>query len=86
MSVLVLELDHEHGAHAGDGPAHADVGAAVHLSHDSFEDSGAELGAAFVAEEEPARGGVGEEGEDLLGGAAQVSGRGWGRRRLRCLR
>jgi hypothetical protein len=41
-------------AGAGDAPADADVGAAVHLAHDPFEDAGAEVGAAFVAEQEPA--------------------------------
>ena len=47
--VLVLEFGHEEGSDAGDGPADADVGAAVHLAHDSFEDAGADVGSAFVA-------------------------------------
>jgi hypothetical protein len=63
--LAVAELDHEDGAYAFDAPADADVGAAVHFAHDSFEDAGADLGSSFVAEEEPPSGGVGEEGEDF---------------------
>ncbi len=46
-----------------------------YLPHDAFEHAGAEFGTALVAEEEPSGAGVGEEGEHLLGGAAQVGGR-----------
>lgn len=46
--VLVLEFGHEEGSDAADGPADADVGPAVHLAHDALEDSGADIGAAFV--------------------------------------
>ncbi len=78
MSVLALELDHEDGSDAGDGPADPDVGAAVHLAHDAFEDAGADFGSAFVAEEESSGGGVGEEGEDLVLGGSEVGGGGSG--------